>query len=300
MLEFNAIFDLVLGTIISAGVGFVSGLFGVGGSFLLVPILSFVMFLPMPIVVGSSACQVLGPATTAILARGIRRIEPRIPLILFGGLLTGVYLGAGLLEWAKQREMAEAETSVIVTADFLVLAVYFITLASLGVFVLLETSSKPDGQAETQTSWFQKLRLPPYIHVAGEQGDSSVSVIVSIPALSWFGLCVGFLSGLLGISGGLVVMPGLVYLFGIPTRTAIRISMATVWVIAVQSTVIHALHENIDLGLVCCLMVGGTIGARIGAEFGGRITGRNLRRWFGWLILATSVFVGIRFVAMMF
>lgn len=299
MFEFVEYLDLILAILVSAGVGFVSGLFGVGGSFLLVPILSFMMSVPMPIVVGSSACQVLGPATTAILARGLRRVEPRVPLILFGGLLTGVYLGANLLEWAQHNALSKTDTPSIITPDNLVLAVYFLVLTSLGILVIAETSGWIPSTIGNN-GWLRKVRLPPFIEITATHNEKPIQVSLSIPCLSWFGLGVGFLSGLLGISGGLVVMPGLVYFFGVPTRAAIRISMATVWIIAVQSTIIHGLHHNIDLVLVCCLMVAGTIGARIGAEFARKIAGKDLRRWFGWLILATSLFVGIRFIPMMF
>jgi len=87
----------------SAGglIGFLAGMFGVGGGFLLVPMLHIVLGIPMELAVGASACQVLGPATTSLLARKIKPRDLFFPLVITGGLLLGVIIGTSILEHAK-------------------------------------------------------------------------------------------------------------------------------------------------------------------------------------------------------
>ncbi len=89
--------DLLLVALVGAVVGFISGVFGVGGGFLIVPLLNIGLGLPMQIAVGSAACQVLGPATTCLLARRLTIEDLRLPAMIFGGLSVGVLTGADIL-----------------------------------------------------------------------------------------------------------------------------------------------------------------------------------------------------------
>ena len=117
---------------------------------------------------------------------------------------------------------------------------------------------------------------------------------LSIPILTWFGLAVGFVSGFLGMSGGLILFPGLIYLIGMPTQRAVIGTLVIVWLVAVQSTIAHAWHNHIDLKLVAALLVGGTIGARLGSEFGPNLRGRQVRYGYACVVLLAGFVVGIR------
>lgn len=274
--------EFLLTGVVGTLVGFLAGMFGVGGGFLIVPVLNIVLNVPMQLAVGSAACQVLGPATTSVLARRPQWVEFKLPLIVTGGLLVGVFAGASLLHGltAPLGETPAANRG----ADF-VLAVYVVLLVTLGLFALWESGRELAGRP-LQTGWLATVRIPPRAAVAGNAKP------MSIPILAWFGLIVGFLSGLLGISGGLLLLPGLIYVLGLEWHRAVTASMVIVWIVAVQSTIAHSLHDHIRLPIVLGLLFGGTLGARLGVEWSRGLSPVRGRQSFGWLALGTAVLIG--------
>ena len=271
-------------------VGFASGVFGIGGGFLLVPVLNIALRVPIEFAVGAGACQVLGPATTSLLARRVELNDLRLPLILSGGLLAGVLAGASTLDQAERTGTIAAGVADhgIPLAEFSVLLAYFVLLTSLGIFALFEVRRSAANQP-LRAGWMARWRVPPYTAMTGSNDPQ-----LSIPILTWFGLAVGFVSGFLGMSGGLILFPGLIYLIGMPTQRAVIGTLVIVWLVAVQSTIAHAWHNHIDLKLVAALLVGGTIGARLGSEFGPNLRGRQVRYGYACVVLLAGFVVGIR------
>ena len=273
-----------------AGVGAVSGLFGVGGGFLLVPVLNILLGIPMQVAVGCGVCQVLGPATTSMLARDIRREHLRLPLIISGGLMLGILAGAMLLRRAKETGVLETGGVEIPLADLAVLGSYLLLLSGLAAFAFWEAYRLKRNRPFPR-GWMIKLAIPPFAKLSELDGQP-----VSVPVLCWFGLIVGFTSGLLGISGGLLLLPGFVFMLGIRTHKAVLSSLVIVWGVSVGSTAVHAWLGNVDLQLVIALLVGGTFGARIGSDFGQRLEGPQVRYAFGWFLLAAAGLIAGRFV----
>lgn len=289
MMPFSEL-QLALSAVVGGGVGFLSGMLGFGGSFLIVPLLNIALGVPMRLAVGAGACQVLGPATTALLTRGIRREHLKLPLILAGGLFVGVWLGTDTLQKLTRPSAAAGSRGNGVVVETVVLAVYVVVLAGIGLFALWE-ARRHERNKPLRRGWIAGWRVPPLAMLAGFDSGR-----LSIPVLSWFGLAVGFVSGLLGISGGIVLLPGLIYLLGMRTQQAVLNSLVILWIVGAQATVAHAWHGNIDLRLVAALLVGGTIGARLGAEVGLRIAGSRLRRGFGWLLLGSAALIAVRLI----
>jgi uncharacterized membrane protein YfcA len=276
--------NLLLVTAAAAAVGLLAGIFGVGGGFLLIPVLNIGLGVPMHIAVGTTACQLLGPSTTVLLARRTRPADWRLPLIVAGGVFIGVLLGTDLL---RRTTHAESQSGLTVDpADLLVLSVYSVLLTVLGTFSLWETA-RADRQRPIRRLRLAGRPIPPFARLPDDSPGP-----VSITVLAWFGLLVGFVAGLIGIGGGLLVLPGMIYLFDIPAQRAVTNATMIVWLVAAQSTVAHAWHGNVELPLVACLLLGGTVGARIGSDIGQRLKARQLRRSFGWLALATAAVVG--------
>lgn len=282
-------FDFFL--ISSAGglIGFLAGMFGVGGGFLLVPILNIVLGIPMELAVGASACQVLGPATTSLLARKIKFRDLFFPLVITGGLLLGVIAGTGILEHAKSSTSVVLNGRNIIVADLVVLIAYLLMLTGLGVLSL--RSARRDDSELKGTLFTDRFQIPPVARF-----PSLVEEPLSIPVIAWFGLGLGLLSGLLGISGGLLLFPVLIFGLGIPTHRAITCSLMIVWIVAFQSTIAHAWHGNINIMIVIALLLGGTVGARLGSDLNARLKGLQLRRQFGWLLLSVALMIGARLV----
>lgn len=275
----------------SAGglIGFLAGMFGVGGGFLLVPILNIVLGIPMELAVGASACQVLGPATTSLLARKIKLRDLFFPLVITGGLLLGVIAGTSILEHAKDLAEFSLNGTKIIVAEFVVLVIYFLMLLGLGI---LSLRSARRSDAELSGALLKdRLQIPPLVRFPNLFEGS-----LSIPVIAWFGLGLGLISGLLGISGGILLLPMLIFGLGIPTHRAISCSLVIVWIVAFQSTVAHAWHGNVSIVIVIALLLGGTVGARLGSDLNARLKGLQLRQQFGWLLLSVALMIGARLV----
>jgi len=272
------------------GIGFISGLFGIGGGFLLVPVLNIVLRIPIQFAVGSGVCQVLGPATTSLLARRVGRDSLKLPLTVAGGLFTGVFSGVHVFQLAERRGNIVLGGALVPLADVVVLSVYLLLLLGVGLFAVWDARRELAGRP-IRRGWIVRWQIPPF-----GQFSQFDPPRVSIPILVWFGLTVGFLAGLLGTSGGLILIPGLIYLLGVKTHRAVVSSLLIVWMTAAQATLVHAWHGHVDLPLVAALLLGGTLGARLGAEFGLRLAGRQLRSAFGWMVLCAAVLIAARLV----
>ncbi|QDT64332.1 sulfite exporter TauE/SafE family protein [Calycomorphotria hydatis] len=262
-------------------VGCVAGLFGVGGGFLLVPLLSLFPGITVEVAVGSAACQALGPATTALLARRPKRSHFRLPLTLLGGLLIGVFLGSELLTIADEWGTITLGGHDIDVSELAVMGIYCLLFISLGLFSIIESRTS-DGIDLGHLIGLDRLQIPPLVQYTGTSRPTS------LPVICWFGLAVGTLSGLLGMSGGLVLIPGLLYLFRMETRQTAAVSLVIVWLISFQATIAHAWAGRVDLMLVSALLLGGTLGARLGANLAGSWSGKHLRGRFGWLLLIAA------------
>jgi uncharacterized membrane protein YfcA len=260
-------------------VGGLSGVFGVGGSFLLVPILHVVLEIPIEMAVGSTACQVLGPSTAALLARRVTRVQLRLPLIITGGIIMGVVLGTLILHEAGQFGKVQINSRNVDASELLVLGTYLFMLVGIGLFSLYEVRRQLAGNPVARGA-LARLSIPP-VDTFPELGVG----VLSIPILSMFGLVTGITAGMLGISGALLLIPGLVYLLDIRSRKAILASLIVVWITSFLATISHAWQGHVDLALTIALMLGGTIGARIGSELSSRLEGRSLRSGIGWLSL---------------
>jgi len=276
------------------GIGWLAGLFGVGGGFLIVPILNIVLGVPVELAVGASACQILGPATTALLARRMTLPALNFPLTLAGGLFLGVT--AGTLTFRQLESIGEIVLlgHQVSPAQLSVLSIYFCVMVLIGVFSLWETSRSKAG-TPVSTGWIANWKLPPLASFREFEGGR-----VSLPIVCWFGLGTGFLSGLLGMSGGLILIPGMIYLLGMRVEKAVLPTLVIVWMISFQATIVHAWNGFVDLRLVAALLVGGTLGAQLGARTGQLWGGIKLRERFGWLLLLSACLIAYKIIRMLY
>jgi len=239
-----AVLDILTTVLVGAGIGVVSGLFGIGGGFLIVPVLSALYGFRLAWI-GIASCQALGQATTGLMARRIDWHHLQLPLIVSGGLLTGVWFGSRMLT------LAAADVEAGETGETIVLGTYSVLLTLVGLLALWETHRASQGRPLPR-GWLARWPLPPY--ASFPQLDASKTSIV---VLAWFGLAVGFLAGLLGLSGG-------------------------------QAAMIHAWYGRVELVPAMALLAGGSVGARIGTQLSGRLGGPSLRKHFGYLLLGTA------------
>ena len=276
--EFFAVLEIIATILIGAGIGLVSGLFGVGGGFLIVPVLSALYGFRLAWI-GTASCQALGQATTGLMARRLNWDHLQLPLIVSGGLLTGVWFGSRTLTVSSIGSVDGVDG---ISSESLVLGSYTALLSLVGILALWETHRTRNGRP-FKRGWLANWPLPPY--ASFPQLNASRT---SIAVLAWFGLAVGFLAGLLGLSGGMIMLPGLIYCIGLGTHQAVAVTLVVVWLVAAQAAAIHAWYGRVELIPAMALLAGGTIGARIGTQLSERLGGSTLRNSFGYLLLGTA------------
>ena len=271
-----SVLEILTTVLAGTGIGIVSGLFGIGGGFLIVPVLSALYGFRLAWI-GTASCQALGQATTGLMVRRIDWNQLQLPLIISGGLLTGVWFGSRLLTLAAD-DVGSGETG----GETIVLGAYSVLLSMVGLLALWETHRTAQGRP-LRRGWLASCPLPPYARFP-QLDPSKTSIVV----LAWFGLAVGFLAGLLGLSGGLIMLPGLIYCIGLGTHQAVAVTLVVVWLVASQAAVLHAFSGRVELVPAMALLAGGSVGARLGSTLSARLGGHALRKHFGYLLLGTA------------
>jgi uncharacterized membrane protein YfcA len=272
---------LIIGTL----VGIVPGLFGVGGGFITVPALHVFAGVPLNFCVGLSSPQPLGPVTTSLLhRREAGTLRWQLALTMFGGTVLGLLFGIEFLEWATKRAGDWHLLGRTIPGTKVILPVANLTLLlSLAALVSWEYRQSRHGADEPTRGWLDDLYLPPYVRLSELDNRPT-----SLTLLSLIALFVGFLNGGIGMGGAIVMVPSLVYLVGVPTHGAVNATLAVSWLNSIVGTVRHSWLGNVDLALLCLLLVGGGVGARIGSVINQRLSGRRLRGYFSLLIVSAA------------
>ncbi|MDB5473798.1 MAG: sulfite exporter TauE/SafE family protein [Devosia sp.] len=273
---------------IGGAVGFLSGLFGVGGGFLLTPLLIF-SGVPAPVAVASVTGQVVAASTSGALSHYRRGgIDLHLAMYL---VLSGI-LGAfgGVATFALLRDAGQLD--LVISLGFLVL------LGSVGVLMLVESTR---SLLKARSGIVARERLPnqhSWIHGLPMRVRFKKSrLYISVLPVLLIGLFIGFVGSLLGIGGGFIMVPALVYLLRVPGSVVIGTSLAQVVAMMGATTILHAVQsQSVDILLAFCLMVGGTAGAQFGAAAGRQLRGDQLRGLLALLILAVAIRFGLSLV----
>lgn len=269
---------LILG--VGAAIGFLSGLLGVGGGFLLTPILIF-SGIPTAVAVGTVAAQVVASSASGALAYWRKRsLDPRLALFLTGAGIVGSVAGVAVFNLLRQVGLL----------DLIIAVSYVGFLGAVGALMLTESVRtivnarrgrpaplrRPGGPA-----WMERL---PY-RVRFRASKLQVS---AIPLLA-VGSGIGFMGALLGIGGGFLLVPALIYLFRVPTSMVIGTSLVQIVGAMSVATVLHAVtSQSVDAVLALVLMIGGVIGAQFGVRSAAFLRGEVLRAMLAFLVLAVA------------
>ncbi len=287
--------DVTVNPFFLAGVGFLVGLlggfFGVGGGFLAGPMM-FLTGVPMNFVVGTDLAHMTGKSIVAARRhRVLGHVDIKLGLLMVLGTIPGIELGAQLIE------SLEASGAI----DIVVGVAYIVILVGIGSFTAWESLRalqmvSTDQMAAKDALAFQSvtrrvhgIRLPPYI-------SFPVSGIASISL--WTVLVVSFLTGLLagvlGVGGGFIRMPMLVYLIGVPTHVAVGTDLFEVVISAGFGTVTHALKGNVDILIALVMHTGAAVGAQLGAMATRFFAGPRIRLLFSVLPFVGAILVILR------
>lgn len=270
--------DMITLLLMGVVVGFISGLFGIGGGFLMTPLLIF-YGLPPAVAVATVSSQIAASSTTGAVNYWRRRaIDIKLCVVLLSGGLIGT--GFGIWVFNLLQKMGQLD---------LVIQVSYVTLlGGIGGFMLVESTRVLFHRRGTKRfpriGWFRDLPLKLRFPKSG--------IYVSVLPLIGLGIFVGFSATVLGLGGGFLLVPALIYLFRVPTNVVIGTSLLQILVTMVAATLLHAItNQSVDAVLALLLIVGGVIGAQFGTRLGQRIKGEQFRFLLALLILA----VGIRF-----
>jgi len=263
--------------LLGAAVGFVAGMFGVGGNFLLTPLLSVVFGVPLPVAAGTGLCQMIGTALVSFLRhQHLRQGEVRFDLVMLAGSIIGADAGVRTLtELARSTGLLRGVPLVHVVVD----STYVVVLVGAALTFWIE-AGRPAIAAP-----LARVRLGPTVRLP------AVGLEVSALILAWVGFGLGFLSGLLGIGGGVALMPILVYGYGFPMRQAAGTGIIVLLATAAYGTVVHAVHGHVELPLAMALLVGATPAAQLGAIATAHLPPAVLRRAFAIVVLLTALAV---------
>lgn len=274
-------------------VGYVAGMFGVGGGFLLTPVLMYGFGVPAPMAVGSALCQQCGTSVASFLRyRHLGRGEPRIDMIMAGGSLIGIDAGTRLLAYLDRLAPVILPWGPHVSAVTLTVDILFLALLS-GTAVLTfreawaaRLSTVIRGDVTVPGVLATSVRIAPYVDLPGAGLRR-----ISVPLLSYLGFLLGFASGVMGIGGGVLLMPILMYGFGMPARNAAGTGILLLLATVSLGTFEQALHGFVSLKLAMAVLIGSSIGSQLGAMTTHRLRNRVLRLLFSVLVAAAAVAV---------
>jgi uncharacterized membrane protein YfcA len=266
-----------------AAVGFVSGLFGIGGGFLMTPLLIFVGIAPA-VAVASVASHIAASSFSGAITYWRRRaIDPALAGVLLCGGIIGTALG--VTTFTLLRSLGQLDLMIALSYVALLTTVGGV-MAWEGLRAMLRTRRGIVIPARRSGShgWIHGLPL--------KMRFKRSKIYLSVIPVVLVGIFIGFLGAVMGIGGGFILVPIMIYLLRVPTATVIGTSMVLTLVTMLFATMLHAITNHlVDAVLALILMVGGVTGAQFGARAGQRIRGEQLRLLLGLLILA----VGIRF-----
>jgi uncharacterized protein len=265
--------------LIGAGalVGFMSGMFGVGGGFLLTPILMMIG-IPPTVAAASDSCQIVGASASGAAAHfRLGNVDLKLGSILLLGGLAGAAVGVQIIKVLRR----------LGNADFVIVVTYVVVLGSIGTFMFVESlqSLRRGSMVARPRSAGSKRSLLSKLPMHMEFPRSGVQHSILVP----FALCalVGVLAAIMGVGGGFIMVPMMVYLLRMPMHVAVGTDLFQILFTCAGVTFMQATsNHTVDIVLALLLMVGSTIGAQIGARVGKRLRGDQLK-----ILLATIVLI---------
>ncbi|MET0443921.1 MAG: sulfite exporter TauE/SafE family protein, partial [Pseudorhodoplanes sp.] len=266
-----------------AAVGFVSGMFGIGGGFLMTPLLIFVGIAPA-VAVASVASHIAASSFSGALSYWRRRaIDPALGAVLLCGGVVGTALGVYV--FTLLRNLGQLDLTISLS--------YVILLTAVGGLMFWEGLRAMMRLRRGDPLTFRRSGSHNWVHgLPLKMRFKRSKIYLSVIPIVAVGLLIGFIGAVMGIGGSFILIPILIYWLRIPTSTVIGTSMILTLVTMVMATLLHAVTNHlVDAVLALILMVGGVTGAQFGARAGQKIRGEHLRLLLGLLILA----VGIRF-----
>ena len=259
-------------------VGVLSGMFGVGGGFLMTPLLFFIG-IPPAVAVATEANQIVASSFSGVLAHVRRKtVDFRMGTVLLVGGLIGAALGVVVFNYLKSLGQV----------DLLVKLSYVVFLGAIGGMMFVESlrairKSRSGVVIPTRRKHGLAHKLP--LKMRFRTSGLYISVIPPVIV----GIVVGVLAAIMGVGGGFIMVPAMIYLLGMPTKVVVGTSLYQIIFVTAFTTLLHATTNfTVDIVLAVLLLVGGVIGAQIGTRIGTRLKAEQLRILLAIMVLAVS------------
>ncbi len=257
-------------------VGVLSGMFGVGGGFLLTPLLFFIG-IPPAVAVATGAAQIVAASFSGVLAHLRRKtVDLKMGSVLLIGGLIGAGLGVFVFNYLKS----------VGQVDLLVKLCYVVFLGIIGILMFFESlrairrSRRPGAvPIRKKHNWMHGLPFKMRFQTSG--------LYISVIPPLLVGLSVGVLAAIMGVGGGFIMVPGMIYLLKMPTKVVIGTSLFQIIFVTAFTTLLHAsTNHTVDVVLAVMLLVGGVVGAQVGTILSTRMKAEQLRILLALLVVA--------------
>ncbi len=272
----NALLMLLMG----GGVGFLSGMLGVGGGFLMTPLLMFAG-VPPAVAVGTQANQLVGASVTSVISYWRKKaVDVPMAMTMVAGSSVGTGLGVYLFSVLRQSGHA----------DLMVTLSYIVLLGTLGTLMLLEALSawRRAGRGPVKrprlhhAAW---LRVLPF-KVRFHKSHLYISVLLPVG----IGFLVGIMVAIMGVGGGFLLVPAMIYLLGMPASVVAGTSLLQIIITTgIVAWLQAAINQTVDVMLALLLLIGGTVGAHYGTKIAGKLRGEQARALLAALVLAVAI-----------
>jgi hypothetical protein len=275
----NILVIVLIGTL----VGILSGLFGVGGGFLMTPLLIF-LGIPPAVAVGTEAPHVLASSVSGVIAHWRKKnVDFKMGFFLLSGGVIGSTIGVNIFKILRNFGQI----------DLVIQILFIIFLGFIGFSMLFESARTTIKNYRTTSSIRTKLHQHSWIHglpIKMRFHRSKLYISVIPPII--IGFFVGMLSALMGVGGGFIMIPAMVYILGMSTNVVIGTSLFQIIFVTANSTFFQSyLNQTVDIVLAALMIIGGVIGAQIGARLGTMFKGEYLRGVLAILVLAVCIII---------
>jgi len=280
-LSVNALFIILLG----GGVGFLSGMFGVGGGFLTTPLLIF-YGIPPTVAAASAATQVTGASVSGVMAHLERGgVDLRMGGVLVAGGMLGSLIGAGLFELLTAWGQIDTVINIL----------YVALLSTVGAFMGREAwGSFRAAQAGLPAPARKRRHHPMVANLPMRWRFYRSGLYISPLAPLLLGMVGGVLTMLLGVGGGFIMVPAMLYLLGMGTQVVVGTSLFQILFVTIATTMVHALTTGaVDIVLAGLLLLGSVIGAQFGARFAQKVKPEYLRMALAAIVLLVALRMGV-------
>lgn len=277
---------IILG--MGAAVGFLSGMFGVGGGFLITPLLIFYNIPPV-VAVATGANQVVASSVSGAMSHFRRgTLDVKLGSVLLIGGLVGATLGVYIFSWLRRQGQL----------DLIISLLYVIFLGTVGGLMLAESLRALRRAARNEPAPLKRPGQHNWVHrLPFKVRFKKSKIYLSVIPILALGFGIGILTSVMGVGGGFIMVPAMIYLLRIPTNVVVGTSLFQIIFTTAYTTIVQAAtNYSVDIVLAFILMVAGVIGAQYGVRVGQKLRGEQLRALLGLLVLAVGVRLAIELV----